>query len=418
MGEISKQVFKHFAEFECDRQLFIDLGEADPRWLEPMRSIVEPPFAMGSARSGLAELGRAYERSVYDLLTRNPNARFRSSLSADTPVVQSPFDAALLVSLHAELAAAPVGSERYLLEHAWTTPDRFIEFAFATTADEALPISKSPGVLRPDILVVGNQVDASATGPVWEVLPDATLRVVPEAERASRFGINVIDIKHAHEQGVGRGHLIELLYYALALSNELDRLAMRDRFFVRADGNGIFPKRDLTALATLLVGAPRELIVPLAWRDTVHLFESVRRRVRELRESAPRAIDRALDLRPTHRGRGQGDAPERPRLDDGAAGDDLLGREVSGLGPHVHHRVRGALEPGPVERRGSVHLRHQPVQRAHVAREAEDAAALLRELLGLHSARSGRVRVRGARAAVCVWVLQRGGGAQRAERAR
>jgi hypothetical protein len=33
MGEISKHVFKRFAEFECDRQLFIDLGEDDPRCL-------------------------------------------------------------------------------------------------------------------------------------------------------------------------------------------------------------------------------------------------------------------------------------------------------------------------------------------------------------------------------------------------
>lgn len=296
MGEISKQVFKHFAEFECDRQLFIDLGEADPRWLDPMRSIVTPPYTMGAARSGLAELGRAYERSVYDLLTRNPDARFRPSLSSDTPVVQSPLDDALLSSLHAELAAAPAHAERYLLEHAWTTPDRFIEFAFGTTAADALPVTKSPGILRPDILVVGNAIDVAHGDLVWEVLPDATLRAVPESERATRFAINVIDIKHAHEQGVGRGHLIELLYYAIALSHELDRLSMRDRFFVRAEGNGIFPKRDLTQLATLLRGSPRELIVPLAWRDTVHLFEAVQRRVRELRESAPRAIE-SVDAR-------------------------------------------------------------------------------------------------------------------------
>jgi hypothetical protein len=31
-----------------------------------MRPIAKSPLTMGAARSGLAELGRAYERSVYD----------------------------------------------------------------------------------------------------------------------------------------------------------------------------------------------------------------------------------------------------------------------------------------------------------------------------------------------------------------
>jgi hypothetical protein len=291
MGEISKQVFKHFAEFECDRQLFIDLGEHDPRWLAPLRTIERPPFSVGGARSGIAELGRAYERSVYDLLTRNPAARFKPSLATDAPVVPAPLDAPLLVSLHEELTTRAPLAERYLLEHAWVTPSAFVDLALGPGAAEPLVVTKDPGSLRPDLLVVGNAFDAARPDPVLEVLPDGRLRALTDPERASRVGINVMDIKHVHEQGVGRGHLIEILYYALALSAQLDVLALRDRFFVRADGNGIFPKRELAALATLLAGSPRELIVPLAWRDTVHLFESTQKRARELRQSAPRAIE-------------------------------------------------------------------------------------------------------------------------------
>lgn len=290
MGEISKQVFKHFAEFECDRQLFIDLGESDPRWIAPLREIVALPHPMGGSRLGLTELGRDYERAVYDMLTRNVHARFRRSTSPDAPVAPAPLDRALLDALYLELAAAPRPIERYLLEHEWSTPLRFLEFAFGVVEDE-LPVSKAPGGLRPDILVVGDACTEPEPRPLWEVLPDGTLRALSNDERAKRFGIRVLDIKHTHEQGVGRGHLIELIYYAIALSCELDRLSLRDRFFVGADGHGIVPKRDVTTLATLIAGRPQEIVVPLAWRDTYHLFEAVRRRVRALRESAPRAIE-------------------------------------------------------------------------------------------------------------------------------
>ena len=52
-------------------------------------------------------------------------------------------------------------------------------------------------------------------------MPDGSVREVPIAERASRLAIDLVDIKHTHEQAVGKTHLIELLYYGVAMSTML-----------------------------------------------------------------------------------------------------------------------------------------------------------------------------------------------------
>ncbi|MDP3278401.1 MAG: AAA domain-containing protein [Deltaproteobacteria bacterium] len=290
MGCVSKQVFKHFAEFECDRKLFLDLGESDPQWLSPLRELAADPWAAGTTRSGLAMLGKAYERDVYELLTRNRNARYQASMGAVDKVTEAELSPPRLQELHNELTAPGAPTELYLIEHAWTTPTRFVERIFGVSEDTALPLLGKLGALRPDVLVLSS-AHAHSQEPIEALEPDGTLRALSHAEHHTRVGITVLDVKHTHEQGVGRGHLIELLYYALALSEYLQKNNLNAHFFVHVDGHGIVPKREITELARLTHESPVTLAVPMVWRDTVHLFESVQKRVQWLWARAPMAVD-------------------------------------------------------------------------------------------------------------------------------
>lgn len=61
MGEFNKQTLTDFAEFECNRQLFINLAKDDSQFIHPFRDIIP----LERPRIGLkllSELGQKYEQ--------------------------------------------------------------------------------------------------------------------------------------------------------------------------------------------------------------------------------------------------------------------------------------------------------------------------------------------------------------------
>ena len=68
-GALRKQAFDGFVDTKCDRQLYIRLGENDPRWIQ--REVVVRQGHSGRDEP-LARLGHEYEQRVY--------ARLRSAL--------------------------------------------------------------------------------------------------------------------------------------------------------------------------------------------------------------------------------------------------------------------------------------------------------------------------------------------------
>jgi len=293
MGELNKIVFKHFVDFECDRQLLLDLGEGDARWIAPVRAIARDPWK--SPSSGLAQLGKEYERLVYSVLSRNRRARYTTSTSHDAIVAPSQLDAGALAALHAELSEAKEATELYLLEYEWLTPAAFARLVLGIDdgVTEA-PLSKAPGKLRPDIHVVGNAADRASGGPIFEVLPNGRTQEVDRATLTERFGIHIIDIKHTNEQKVGKSHLVEILYYAVALSAYLVEVGMAERFFVRAAHNGILPKHGFAELTDLVQTGPDELSVQMVWGDTQHILQAGMERIQGLYATAPHRIEDVL----------------------------------------------------------------------------------------------------------------------------
>lgn len=285
MGRMGKGVFKHFAEAECPRQIFLDVAQGDARWIAPLRDLREDEQRRVAGKS-LADLGHDYEQRVYAQLRLNPRSRAATS-SPTGPVVETVFDAAALAAFRKSLRG-PATSTLMLLEHAWETPAAFVRYLFDVPAGAPLPVSDAPGRLRPDIIVL-RRGDPSAAAD--EVLPDGSLRALPPAERAERTAITFVDIKHTREQAVGKSHLVELLYYGVAMSVTLREAGLADRFYVAAEGHGILPKRPEKELPALQSGGPEPLAVKLKWRDTVHLFHGTRRALIELHRASPTPIE-------------------------------------------------------------------------------------------------------------------------------
>ncbi len=278
MSHLGKIVFKHFVETGCERRLFWDVAEPDAAWMSPPRKRVPPSFE----RRDAARLGHDYEQHIYRALCRLPGVK--ASLAVDGSVLPTPLDGAGLAALHAEGQAAPV----LLLEHEWKAPEGFFSFLLGLPVGAPLPVELPDGRLRPDVLVIDPGLDAAR-----EVLPDGSLREVPDEERPHRLALRVIDIKHTSEQSVGRTHFVELLYYAHALSHWLVQQGLDDRFFVPADGHGIFPWVSQDALAGLTLDdvLRGELTVDMTWRDARVLFTSAREALQALVAGRPHAPD-------------------------------------------------------------------------------------------------------------------------------
>ena len=286
MGKIGKTVFKHFAEFECPRQIFLDLGIGDPDWMSPLRAI-DKGEARRAGGMSIVDLGKAYERSVYAVFQRNKNARARESENIEDGLRPITLTIAQLKTYRDELTGDSAPPALFLLEHDWDTSHSFVRFLFDLPIGSSVPIKEPLGPLRPDVVVLRK---AAATA-AHEILPDGRIRALPAAEAAGRIAIEILDIKHTHEQGVGSTHFIEIHYYALALSAYLREQKLEGDFFVSLDGHGILPRRESFEIAELRYGEPAALSVPLSWRDTAHIFESARRQLIALQRNTPVRVE-------------------------------------------------------------------------------------------------------------------------------
>ncbi len=277
MGKLGKQVFRQYVEFECDRQLFWLVGREDGRWMTKPEAPV--PRDERRARPEMAAaLGRAYEQRVYRFLLRLKGTL--AELDPRGEVVESSLDVDLLGAVAAEQGLGERPDVFAMLEHQWETPASFLCRIFGVDAGDEIPVQRWSGTMRPDILLVKRD-----PGLVQELLPDGT--VVSRVEGDGRSALQLIDIKHTSEQGVGKRQFVELIFYAHALSAWLHEEGLDEHFFVPIDGHGIMPQRDATRL---IIASAEELVaqcVPLVWEESAHIFEHTCAQLQRLWAQAP-----------------------------------------------------------------------------------------------------------------------------------
>ncbi len=283
MGTFSKQVLVNWAEFDCERQLFLLLGEKDEQWIQPFRKIIPLKRRRTGLRTSVAQLGKNYEQDVYAYLSLLSEAVFHKA--ASNQVAQAPLSKEKLEEFFHQIENGETRS-LVLLEHSIHVPQSLEQVVFGSTDMGNL---RKPEKIRPDILILGKLSDEED---VFAILPDGS--VVPVAKNDNRLFINIIDIKVSSEESIGKKHFIEILFYAQMIAIYLKENGLDDRFFVKASGNGILPNRERIIFRE--VQDIYDSIVEVRWRETIRVYKHALEVIQKLAKKRPLPVE-AVELK-------------------------------------------------------------------------------------------------------------------------
>lgn len=272
MGAFSKKVITTYIDSECKRQLFILLGEEDPRWMNPLQDITPLP----RKRIGMFEvqkLGNKYQQDVYSELVRIPNTQY--SISPYNNVVHSTLKVSEFNNYYDILASSK--SSFCLLEKSIETPQSFNDFIFNYNPifDNETTYIKDPSKsLIPDIILLGNS-NLPKNEPIYELLTTGEVREVPDEVLNKRFALNIIDIKMSNKEKVNKRQFVEVIFYLYAFSNFIADNNLSDKFFVNVQVSGIFP---LIKPNELKINNIDDLLIKYLncnWIETKRIFDSI-----------------------------------------------------------------------------------------------------------------------------------------------
>jgi DNA polymerase III delta prime subunit len=213
----------------------------------------------------------------------------------NTPTLTPEF----FLNLYAKMMENGTDQEFCLLEYSFETLESFIRDLFQLSPSEEIPTTYSE-TLRPDILIIGNRkVDATRfskvkfqeKAPIRELLPDGTIREVLDEELTSRVGISIIDVKLSRPDSIGKKYFFEILFYFIALNRFLHIHGLDDKFFIRIDENGIFPRYANIKELKLTFPEIRRKIVKMPFKDTYILYETLSNKLHEFTEKIPCQIE-------------------------------------------------------------------------------------------------------------------------------
>ncbi|MHA1804516.1 MAG: AAA domain-containing protein [Promethearchaeota archaeon] len=287
LRKFDKQVLARYMESECTRQLFLDLGQTNPQaWFKPVRPLKKPK-RFYKMTNNLEELGHRYEQKVYFLI-KHLFKNVRCSISKGGKVSNIILDSNYLTNLHDQLLRNK--RDIWLLEHEYENPPEFFRELFSiTNPHDPIPLDFSDQ--RPDIMIIGNGINVFLNE-IRELLPDGTIRTLPQGQIGERQGISVFDIKNIREIKIGKKQFIEVLYYMRTLAYFIYKYKLEDKFYVRVDGNGIFPHlkdKDLFSIKT--TADFLDQIIKIPWEESNRIFHDIMEEIRELWNDCPQAIE-------------------------------------------------------------------------------------------------------------------------------
>ncbi len=295
-NHLNKQNLGDYLESNCERQLFLNLGKNDSSWIHPYREV--EPLEREKIGALIIKLGRNYENEVYDTIF--PNNKNKVLQKAPWDVLKGPqLTPDFFIKLYEKIIVDGTDQELCLIEYDFETPEQFIWEFFQLSPGEEIPTDYSE-TLRPDLLLIGNKkVEATRFSKVKfkekeqirELLADGTIREVPEKELDTRVGISIIDVKLSRPDSIGKKYFFEILFYFMAFNHFLHIHGLDDKFFVRVDENGIFPRYTKVKQMKLGISEIRRKIVKMPFKDTIILYESLSNKLREFKEEIPCSIE-------------------------------------------------------------------------------------------------------------------------------
>ena len=290
-GELKKHTLTHQVRFDCERQLLLDIGRGDSRWLKDTRDLEKSP-AQPQSSQVLFDLGHAFEQRIYRMLDHK-NLYTQAARDPRGRVDTRKVDPVGWKTIAADLLASDFDTT-FLLEHEFDAPHNLLKRWLGVPEEDELPILEPQQQLRPDLTVL-----SKPTLTVGRRALTASGDVVVLHERDERLEVRFIDVKYTNRESVGKKHYIELLYYAHAFALYLGENGLDPFFYIPLDGHGILPQLSPDASPVFSASDFDALVEPMIWRDHAHLLTGLRAKLEGLWDRAPIEIaDVQANLQP------------------------------------------------------------------------------------------------------------------------
>jgi len=296
-NNFTKTLLQSYIITNCDRRLFFELGRNKPKlWFDPVRPIpMKPPERLMFQRKYLIEKGKEYEQELYSYLKKLENTQFKEDINGN--VINSTLDISYLNTYYDILMKEPKKT-LMLLEYQFTIPPSFFSTIFTTkSSTKVIPVDYADQ--RPDIMLIGNDLNKYLDADeISEITYSGTIRKVPNNELDTRIGITIFDIKYVQDEHVGKKHFLEIFYYLKTLAVQIHELNLQNKYYIRANLNGIFPFRvnkELSHLKSIDDLFELNLVNIISWKEADRIFLRVMEIITELWVNSPCPIEQ-IDL--------------------------------------------------------------------------------------------------------------------------
>lgn len=287
MGQLDKQTFSQFAEFDCERQLFVNLGKDDPKWINPPDRKIKPLEDPRRYGDFAMEIGKKYEMEIYLPLSRRSFTV--CSFHPSGKVVKTTLIPDNLENLLSDINH---NSPKVLLEHEFPTPNSFLQFILGLEkGNQVIPVSKPSARLRPDILIL-KKYKYEIENKIRTLNHNNEIILTSETDLENKVGISVVDIKVSPKDAIGKKQFVELAFYALALNQFIFDNKLQDKLFIHLDSNGILPKVANPFVDTL--SDLENMIEQLRWDETFRLFDKTVEAIQFLYNKTPLPVENTL----------------------------------------------------------------------------------------------------------------------------
>ena len=286
-NNFNKTLLQSYNATQCERRLFHELAKNKPAlWLKPIRKL-EKSKRIPQTHEYLQQLGKKYEQLVYSRLKKFPNARYREN---DGEIESSYLTPSKLLELSKKLEENK--KDLLLLESEFFIPEMFFRRLFQKkTRDYQIPVDY--GKQRPDIIIIGNAINTELEQ-VFELKANGNFMKLDSLSSNRRSGISIFDVKKTQREKVSKKHFVEMFYYMWTLAYFLEANNLDDKFYVRANYNGIFPellKDDLDQLTDFTKLLGNEVLVQINWEESRRIFLKVVKKIKRLWSESPQPIE-------------------------------------------------------------------------------------------------------------------------------
>jgi len=287
MAKFNKTLLQSYILTNCRRRLFLELGREKPElWFNPVRPIPStPPERLIFQTKYLKEKGKEYEQIVYSYLKKLQHTYYRENNGEIQDTYLTPTH---LLEFNEKFKDNDFISLILLLEYEYEIPDSFFYQIFAPKGNfKGIPVEFSSQ--RPDLIFIGNKLNQYVED-IYELMADGTIKKLTKAQENKRLGISIFDIKYTNEENIGKKHFLEIFYYLKTLSFYLKHEKLNDKYYVRANFNGILPlqeEKQLKELQRIEDVFENDLVHLISWKESDRIYNKVIKVIQELWNIAP-----------------------------------------------------------------------------------------------------------------------------------